>query len=118
MSDEPKAPWTKAVPQLLGIAVLAVVFVACLGDGRSVESPFLQAGNRLRTGMSIDEAFAVTEVGEPDFGDGSVRYTNYTWLDERRKEVLSLHFETRWDLAGDAIDRLTEWSVESADRPR
>jgi hypothetical protein len=46
MSDEPRAPWTKAVPQLLGIAVLAIVFVSCLNDGHQNESPIRQAEGR------------------------------------------------------------------------
>jgi|HubBroStandDraft_2_1064218.scaffolds.fasta_scaffold618699_1 hypothetical protein len=120
MSDEPKASWTKAVPQLLGIAALTIVFAACLGDGPPVESPFRQASHRLRIGMSSKEADAVTRaLGRPDHLYGSqVGGTHVSWIDEERGEVLRLHFRKKGHLSsGTAIKRLTEWSVESIDRP-
>jgi hypothetical protein len=118
MSDEAKAPWTKAVPQLLGIAILAIVF-ACLRDGHLSDSRFRQAEHRLRAGMSVEETVAVTsELGPPRL-DGSLGHTHCLWFDEGRGEMLCLHFETRGNLlAGNAIDRLTKWSVESTGRPQ
>jgi hypothetical protein len=119
MSDEPKASWTKAVRQLVGIAALAIAFVACLRGGHPSESPFRKAEHRLRAGMSIDEAFAVIDVGPPNCGDGSLWSQDYLWFDEGRGEMLCLHFETRGNLlAGNDIDRLTEWGVESTSQPR
>jgi hypothetical protein len=63
--------------------------------------------------MSIDEAFAVANVGPPDCGGGSLEYMDYLWFDKGRGEVLCLCFEIRGNpLTGNLIDRLTKWSVE------
>ncbi|HXY33438.1 MAG TPA: hypothetical protein VEI07_04375 [Planctomycetaceae bacterium] len=115
MSDEAKASWTKAAPQLLGIAAFAILFVICLGDSRLVESPLRQAAHRLKTGMSWQEANVVTrELGVPSGLMGSLGHTLCTWIDEERGEQLRLHFKKEGKPSrSNAIDRLTEWSVES-----
>jgi hypothetical protein len=68
--------------------------------------------------MSGEEANAVTrELGVPSLM-GSLGHTHCTWIDEGRGEVLRLHFKRSGRLsAGNAIDRLIEWSFESANRP-
>jgi hypothetical protein len=112
MSDERRAPWTKAGPQLLCIAVLAIVFVACLRDRHLGENPLRHAAHRLRAGMSIDEALSVTDDGLPNGGFGSLEHLDRLWFDKGRGEVLCLHFERSGSLlAGNAM-RLTKWGIE------
>jgi hypothetical protein len=120
MGGEPRTAGTKIAPQLLGIAALAVLFIAFIRSDRAQEtpeSPFRQAARRLRIGMTSEEANAAINLGEIAGASGSLRYWDQFWFDEARDEVLSLHFETRGSLlAGTTIDRLTNWRVERTGR--
>jgi hypothetical protein len=68
--------------------------------------------------MSWKESIAVTrELGVPSLM-GSLGHTHCTWIDEDRGEALRLHFKKSGSLsAGNAIDRLTEWSLDEWREP-
>ena len=70
--------------------------------------------------MSWKEAHAVTrELGRSSHLSGSqVGGTHVSWIDEERGEVLRLHFKMKGRLGSpNAVDRLTEWSIESTEQP-
>lgn len=118
MSGEPRKVWTKAVPQLLGIAALAALFLAGVRSERAPEkssSKLQQASGRLRVGMTQPEAFAATEFAN-DLLTIAFAGTSHShiasFFDPRRREFLTLRFVTKHNpLIGRYESLLVDWSV-------
>ena len=117
MSDKPRKVWIKAVPQLLGIAVLAALFLAGIRSDRPPErtlSRFQQVARHLRIGMTAPEAYAVM-----NFPDGiSGQFSSGSWslfityFDPGQREFLRLSFISKTDhITGRYEKRLIGWNV-------
>jgi hypothetical protein len=119
MSDEVPTAWIKAVPQCLGIMVLAALFIAGIGGNPLAESPLRIAEQRLKTGMSFSESCDAMKIGWPQTGGSTLTNRVEFWIDDARGEALRLHFDLIWDQhAGQFRDHLSGWNVDKATRPR
>ena len=88
----------KIALRLIGVAAVTVVFLVTIqGDCAAAkpESPLQKAARRLRIGMTVDEAINSIDVGAPYAGGGSLTHTVEFFIDEERREVLSLQFSRR-----------------------
>ncbi|HXY35850.1 MAG TPA: hypothetical protein VEI07_16570 [Planctomycetaceae bacterium] len=85
---------TKTALRLLGIAALAVLFLAGTRDEPS-DSPFQQAVRRLRVGMSASQVRALARLSRPGVGVTASSDYGSQWViysDHQRHESLSLMF--------------------------
>ena len=116
MSDEPMAHLHQGVPELLASLSIAIVFVAA-GEAAFCQSPFtrpsIDSGPECPSMKPLRRRTLVRRTA-----GGSLQYYDYLWFDEWRGEVLCAALRNQGDLlAGNAIDRLTRWSVERTNRP-
>jgi hypothetical protein len=115
MSDQPKTAWTSIIPRLLGITVLAGLFLAGIRGDRAPESPFQQSVRRLRIGMTSDEVHAVLHIpaGVSRSIAGGVHSYWATYHDRQCGEWLSLAFEQNGEIGvGRYESRIVDWKLE------
>jgi hypothetical protein len=117
MSDEPRKVWTKAGPQLLGIAALAALLLAGIRSDRPTVrtlSRLQQAARRLRIGMTAPEVWAETKFSDDiSFAVGGTSHFHVASLfDPRRREFLSLRFAAKHSsLTGRDEMLLVDWNL-------
>jgi hypothetical protein len=134
MSDGVRSP---PVFQLVAIAILAAVFVACIGGDREVDGdrdgqhPLRIAQHRLRIGLTVQEAIAAINFGVPAALGGTMSHFHAFFADERTGDTLILNFEPEHtgrhrvyrsgELASGNVvfpapRRLTDWRFDAGDR--